>query len=180
MDLNLLPLGSPKGELALRRQRQVSSWYHSAMMRSLMMVPAEPAGLDPKLLVESTSRKPGPNPDCWLMAWRICNLGQQSVRLLTAWLPHDLFRCEEQALPSQTILAPGETATVELAVTCHAPQGSIVENAFLMLRVLWRERPWRILIRLRVTIESSGAPTSTVEVVSTQVVGFSQRPAQET
>ena len=48
-----------------------------------------------------------------------------------------------------------------------------MENAFLILRVLWLEQPWRILARLRVVCDEEGAPETTTEVVTTQPVGFS-------
>jgi hypothetical protein len=48
-----------------------------------------------------------------------------------------------------------------------------VENAFLILRVLWREQLWRILARLRVVLDQHGVPESSTEVITTQPVGFS-------
>jgi hypothetical protein len=49
-----------------------------------------------------------------------------------------------------------------------------VENAFLILRVLWREEPWRTFARLRVIFDESGGPQATTEVVTVQRVGFSE------
>jgi hypothetical protein len=49
----------------------------------------------------------------------------------------------------------------------------VVENAFLILRVLWLGKPWRILARLRVVFDEQGGPQTTTEVVTVQPVGFS-------
>jgi len=66
-----------------------------------------------------------------------------------------------------------ESARLELPVKCEEPPGTIVKNAFLILRVLWSEEPWRILARLRVSINHGGAPETATELVTTQPVGFS-------
>jgi hypothetical protein len=60
-----------------------------------------------------------------------------------------------------------------LAVACREPAGTVVENAFLILRVLWRERPWRIFARLRVVFDQHSVPENSTEVITTQPVGFS-------
>jgi hypothetical protein len=55
----------------------------------------------------------------------------------------------------------------------------VVENAFLILRVLWRDRPWRIFARLRVVVDQHGVPENRTEVVTTQPVGFSSPRASQ-
>jgi hypothetical protein len=49
-----------------------------------------------------------------------------------------------------------------------------VENAFLIVRVLWQEEPWRVFARLRVVFDEQGGPQTTTEVVTVQRVGFSE------
>jgi hypothetical protein len=49
----------------------------------------------------------------------------------------------------------------------------VVDNVFLILRVLWLERPWRIFARLRVVFDQHSVPENSTEVVTTQPVGFS-------
>lgn len=71
-------------------------------------------------------------------------------------------------------LLPGESAQLEFAVACSGRPGTVVENAFLILRVLWREEPWRIFARLRVVFDEQGGPQTTTEVVTVQRVGFSE------
>ena len=49
----------------------------------------------------------------------------------------------------------------------------MVENAFLIVRVVWQEKPWRIFARLRVVFDEQSGPQTTTEVVTVQLVGFS-------
>ena len=72
-------------------------------------------------------------------------------------------------------ISSGESASLELPVTCRESPGSVVENAFLILRVLWSGQSWRILARFRVLFDEQGAPQTIMEVVTTQLVGFSVR-----
>jgi hypothetical protein len=92
---------------------------------------------------------------------------------VAAGLPHSRFRSEELELSPAPKLLPGESARLALAVACREPAGTVVENAFLILRVLWREQPWRILARLRVVFDQHGVPENSTEVITTQPVGFS-------
>ncbi len=129
---------------------------------------------EPHVVVDQLSRVRAPSPDQWLVAWQIQNLGQGTLKILSARLPHSRFRCEERELDVILMLRPKESGRLELPVKCAEPPGTIVENAFLILRVLWSEEPWRILARLRVSINEEGAPETTTELVTTQPVGFSE------
>jgi hypothetical protein len=108
------------------------------------------------------------------VAWQIQNLGQQPLRLLAARLPHGRFRSEERELIPTPELLPGERAQLEFPVACSELPGTVVENAFLILRVLWLEEPWRIFTRLRVVFAAQGEPRTTTELVTVQRVGFSE------
>ena len=46
--------------------------------------------------------------------------------------------------------------------------GTIVENAFLILRASVSGAPWRIFIRMRVEFDASAVPVPVVETVTTQ------------
>jgi hypothetical protein len=129
--------------------------------------------LGPSVAVETAC--PGAPSACghWLCTWRIQNLGQEPLQLLAAGLPHSRFRSEEQELSPAPQLLPGGSARLPLVVVCCEPAGTVVENAFLILRVLWREQPWRIFARLRVVFDQHGVPEHSTEVVTTQRVGFS-------
>ncbi len=131
--------------------------------------------LGPQVLVEQISQSAGPTPDRWLVTWQIQNLGEQPLRLLVGWLPHSRFRSQEQELTPTPRLLPGESARLEFSVACGEPPGTVVKNAFLILRVLWLEKPWRILARLRVVFNQEGEPRTTPEVMTVQSIGFSER-----
>jgi hypothetical protein len=137
-------------------------------------MPVSPANaLGPNVVVEPVCPCAASAGGRWLCTWRIHNVGQEPLQLLAAGLPHSRFRSEEQELSPAPKLLPGESARLALAVACREPAGTVVENAFLILRVLWGERPWRIFARLRVGFDQRGAPESTTEVITTQPVGFS-------
>jgi hypothetical protein len=130
-------------------------------------------GLGPNVVVESECPGAATAGDRWLCTWRIQNLGPEPLQLLATGLPHSRFRSEEQELSPAPKLLAGESARLALAVACREPAGTVVENAFLILRVLWREQPWRILARLRVVFDQHGVPVNSTEVVTTQPIGFS-------
>lgn len=127
------------------------------------------------MLVKQVARRRGPEPDRWIVAWRVQNLGQQPLQILAARLPHSRFQGEEQELSPILEILPNESGRLELAVTCSESPGTIVENAFLILRVHWLDQLWRILARLRVVFNEQVAPETIAELVTTQKVGFSAR-----
>ncbi len=123
--------------------------------------------------IEQVSRAPGPTADRWLIAWDIRNLGRQPLSLLTARLPHSRFRSAERKLTPTPRLEPGESTRLEVSVACRESPGTVVENAFLIFRVLWKKEPWRVFARFRVVFDERGGPQATTELVTTQPVGFS-------
>lgn len=131
--------------------------------------------IDPRVLVEQISRSIGPAPNRWLVAWRIQNLGEEPLQILAARLPHGQLRSVEQELAPVLKLPPNESARLDLEVTCNEPPGTIVENAFLILRLLCLGEPWWVFARLRVVFDEQGGPQTTTEVITTQQVGFSLR-----
>jgi hypothetical protein len=137
-------------------------------------MPVSPANiLGPNVVVESACPCEASAPGRWLCTWRIQNLCQEPLQLLAAGLPHSRFRSEEQELSPAPNLLTGQSARLALVVACCEPTGTVVENAFLILRVQWRERPWRIFARLRVVFDQHSVPENSTEVVTTQPVGFS-------
>lgn len=129
--------------------------------------------IHPRVVVEQASRRRGPEPDRWLVTWSIQNLGQEPLQILAGRLPHSRFRGEERELAPIPKLLPSESAQLEFAVACNEPPGTVVENVFLILRVLWRDQIWRLLARFRVVFNEQGAPETITELVTTQMVGFS-------
>lgn len=70
-------------------------------------------------------------------------------------------------------LTPEENIQIEFSVACGEPPGSVIENAFLILRVLWLGEGWWVFVRLRVVIDSEGGPEAKTETVTAHPVGFS-------
>ena len=64
------------------------------------------------------------------------------------------------------MLSERESAQLELPVECDEPPGAVVENAFLILRVLSLGEPWRVFARLHVAFDDEGGPQATIEVVT--------------
>ncbi len=135
-------------------------------------MPQQPEG--PQVLVEQASRRSGSSPRQWLVAWRIRNPGREPLQLLESWVPHGRFRCGKRELSPPAVLPPGGATELELPVECDEPPGAVVENAFLILRVVEQEQEWRVLVRLTVTFDRDGAPESATESVTTQLVGIPQ------
>src|SRR5215813_12069215 len=132
------------------------------------------SNIGPQVGVEQVARDPESTSGRWRVAWRMQNLGRQSLQLLAMRLPHSRFRSEERELTPASELLPDERARLECSVACRELPGTVVENAFLIARVLWREEPWRIFVRLRVVFDEQGGPQTTTEVVTVQRVGFSE------
>ena len=74
----------------------------------------------------------------WLVEWVVRNLGREPLRLLAARAPHGKFRSDELDLASMPDLSPDEGTRLQLLVSCDEPDGAVIENAFLILRLLWR------------------------------------------
>src|SRR6267142_2763575 len=120
--------------------------------------------MGPNVVIESACPSAASACGRWLCTWRIQNLSQDPLQLLSAGLPHSRFRSEEQELSPASELSPSESAQLMLTVACREPAGTVVENAFLILRVLWRERLWRIFTRLRVIFDQHSVPENSTVV----------------
>jgi hypothetical protein len=128
----------------------------------------------PQVRVRPVSVRPGEGPGQWLVTWRVQNAGGGPLRLLATWLPHGLFRCPEREAPQAGDIPPGGHLLLELPVRCQEAPGAVVENAFLILRLLWRGEPWRVLARLQVQVDRSGTPQNKVVALTAHPVGFSR------
>ena len=131
-----------------------------------------PPAQGPTIRVEPEEPALGPSPSEWRVAWRIENRGDRPLELLAAWLPHGRFRAPERALEPPPRLLPGESARLDLVAAYDEAPGTVVENTFVILRVLWGDEPWRILVRLLITADAHGAPTNTIALITTQPIGF--------
>lgn len=122
--------------------------------------------------MEQVSRRRAAEAGRWIVGWSIRNVGGDSLTIDAAWLPHGQFRGERTELQSAPTLESGLATELELPVQWDEPAGSIVENAFLILTVRWREEPWRILTRITVHVDDAGAPDARTQNMTSQRVGF--------
>jgi hypothetical protein len=130
--------------------------------------------MEPKVRVEQESVQPGATPDLWNIAWRVLNLGD-ALEILAVRAPHGKFRSDEVEYTPPVLVAPSRSGLVKLEVRCGEAPGAVVENAFLIMRVVWSGNSWLILARLRVCINGEGVPGMTTELITAQPVGFSLR-----
>lgn len=127
----------------------------------------------PRVHIEEATAELTLSPGVWRVSWRIENLGDKSIRILAGRLPHSQFRSEEREfIPNPEIPEKG-SARLDFSVSCREPPGAVVENAFLILRVLYGAEPWRLLARLRVRFNEDGQPWALTESVTTHRIGFS-------
>lgn len=71
-------------------------------------------------------------------------------------------------------LAQGERREIQLSAVFREAPGTSVENTFLILTAVWREKVWRVFVRMTVRSDSSGAPAAHTEWITEQEVGFSK------
>lgn len=127
----------------------------------------------PRLLIESASCRATATPARWLVAWSVQNLGQEPFEVLSTWLPHDKFSSGQHTITPPVRLLPQESTLLELPVVCHEPPESVVENAFVILRMRCLGQAWRAFVRLRVVVDTTGTPRHVCESVTLHPVGFS-------
>lgn len=113
-------------------------------------------------------------PGAWRVAFEVRNTGGEPVQLLEAWLPHGRLWAEAVSLTSQPLLDSGASVHLAFTVGFDEPPGEFVENAFVILRVQWRNEEWRVLTRLAVTADADGSPLASTELITAHAVGFSQ------
>jgi hypothetical protein len=131
--------------------------------------------MEPKIRVQQETVQRGATPDRWQVAWSIVNLGEAPLKILAARAPHGKFLCDEKEFTPPVDLAANQRGRIELEVRCGEAEGVEVENAFLILRVLYAGGRWLILARLRVYVAEGGKPVTTSELITAQPVGFSSK-----
>ncbi len=88
------------------------------------------------------------------------------LHLEDAWVPHGRFRGEGHVTLDVQVPTGGETI-VELTVSAAEAPGTVVENAFLILRLSGQSQAWRVFARMRVEFSASSM-LPVVEVVTAQ------------
>jgi hypothetical protein len=105
--------------------------------------------------------------DRWNLGVEVANDGSKPITLEEAWIPHGRFRGDGRQALSESV-APGASASLEFVVRADEPAGTVVENAFLILRARINDSAWRIFSRMRVEFAEDGAPMPIVESVTSQ------------
>jgi hypothetical protein len=106
----------------------------------------------------------------WKLRWELVNDADQALEITSAWLPHARFRSDQvDYVPPLVVVAGGKLA-LELAGSVDDEEGPVVENGFILLRTRWREEPWRIFVRVRVTLDDNGRPTPSTQAIQTQLI----------
>jgi len=124
----------------------------------------------PRVSAEVASCQPAA-PGSWQVAWLLRNQGATTLRLESAWIPHGRFRGAGR-LPLSGEVAPGTAAHIEARVAAAEAPGTIVENAFLIVRLLQQDgQAWRVFIRMRVLFDAQAAAQPIIEDITAQAVG---------
>jgi len=97
------------------------------------------------------------------------NAGPAALGLEAAWIPHGRFRGDGRMLLSSE-LGARESRRLDFGVSAAEPPGTVVENAFLILRVSSEGRAWRIFTRMRIEFDAESTPRPIVELVTTQAL----------
>ena len=103
----------------------------------------------------------------WAVTWVLVNTTALPLDLEAAWIPHGRFRGDGR-LPLSDEIGPGATHELDFLVTADEAPRTIVENAFLILRVRVQNAAWRVFIRMRIEFDASAVPIPVVEAITTQ------------
>jgi hypothetical protein len=97
------------------------------------------------------------------VVWRVRNDGPDQLSLEDAWIPHGRFRGDGH-IPLRVVIEPGTSGLLDFSVAADEPPGTVVENAFLILRA----GAWRLFARTRVEFDNLARPVPMVETVTAQ------------
>ena len=107
------------------------------------------------------------HPRRWHARWLVHNLVAEPLELQAAWIPHGRFRGDGR-VPLAGRIDPAASRELDFAVTASEPPGTVVPNAFLILRVTVQGKAWRIFVRMRIEFDADAVPNPVVEAVTTQ------------
>ena len=131
-------------------------------------------GESPQIVLRQVSLASGESQNLWRIGWRVENCARHSLRIESVRFPHSQFRAAEQRFDPAISLGHEECAEFETSVACDAKPGVVVENVFSIFSAVWCDQPWRIFVRLRVSVNEQGEPAALAESITTQQVGFSE------
>jgi hypothetical protein len=133
-----------------------------------------PAHVEPAIHLEQLSALHEPSSASWRVEWRVKNVGQHSIRLLSVRLPHGQFKSEELGFEPALDLPPEGEGVFYNIVHCAEPPGEVTENAFVIFRAAWLDGSWRIFVRISVTMLRDRNLRTAMQSVTTQRVGFAE------
>src|SRR5574341_72646 len=128
---------------------------------------------EPEIVLRQRAAQCNGVTEYWSIGWEVENRGKSPLKMAAVRLPHGQFKSDEQRFEPPIDLKSGASAQFTTQVRCDEPPGLVTENAFVIFHVSWLDQPWRIFVRVRVTINSQGEPESATEWITTQKVGFS-------
>jgi hypothetical protein len=128
---------------------------------------------EPRIEVERVERGASEKPGRWLFKWRVRNLTETPMILLSVRVPHGKFKAEERKFGPPVKIEAQDHFILDLSVACREPPNTRVENAFVILLLNWQENHWRFFVRLRIAVDQQGRPETTTESITVQQVGFS-------
>ena len=127
----------------------------------------------PKIEVEQVEQSRSANSGGWIFKWRVRNMTEAPMHLLSVRVPHGKFKAEERKFGPAVKVAAQDHFILDLVVACQEPPNTAIENAFLILLLKWQENQWRFFVRLLITIDQQGHPETATESITVQQVGFS-------
>jgi len=128
---------------------------------------------EPKIALRQDSLARDGATNRWNIPWEVENLSMDTLTIASVRLPHGQFKSDERHFSPAIQLAGGESKRFQTLVQCEEPPGLVTENAFVIFHCQWRGQPWRIFVRVRVTINADGEPETANELITAQKVGFS-------
>jgi hypothetical protein len=128
---------------------------------------------EPQILLRQRTAQFNGVTKYWSIGWEVENRGAAPLKIAAIHLPHGQFKADRQKFEPAIDLDSGAIAQMRTQVRCEEPPGLVTENAFVIFHVSWLDQPWRIFVRIRVTINSKGEPETATELMTTQKVGFS-------
>ena len=119
----------------------------------------------PRVRLTTTAVAPGQAPSQWRVTWRLTG---EAGAIESAWVPHGRFRGTGRVNFTPARALP---LRLEMTVQANEPPGTVVENAFLILRLT---DGWRVFVRMRIEFDSSGVPKPVPELVTLQSTGAAE------
>jgi hypothetical protein len=130
-----------------------------------MLTPVDP----PRVRIEVAACRPAASVGRWRVTWTVHNDSSDVLSLEEAWVPHGRFRGDGH-VPVVAALAPGERYDLSLEVTSAEAPGTVVENAYLIVRAALGMTPVRLFARMRVVFDQHAQAQPAVETLTAQFV----------